>query len=227
MPFFARVVTSHGLCLWMLTGVLLSTNPVSADEIQLYSAPPSDEDVRRALFPEIPKTRGIHLQSSSSAPKPETFNTATPAESTESTEPVESTVTPSRPSKPAVAPITHTSTSPRRNSTVIAVPVKFASNSAEIGADQMAHLDPIGRMMASDSSSKSRLIVEGHTDGVGSPAYNRNLSLRRAEAAKQYLVSHYEIDPNRLIAVGKGQSELLVKNDPRDERNRRIQFRRQ
>lgn len=48
--------------------------------------------------------------------------------------------------------------------------------------------------------------VEGHTDRLGSPAYNQKLSLRRAEAVKDYLVSRHGIGSAKVSAVGRGES---------------------
>lgn len=54
-----------------------------------------------------------------------------------------------------------------------------------------------------------RVIIEGHTDALGTDDYNQQLSEQRALAVKQYLVSK-GIEAERLQAVGKGRSEPLV-----------------
>lgn len=57
-----------------------------------------------------------------------------------------------------------------------------------------------------------RLVVStGHTDAIGSDVYNQDLSLRRAEAVKAYLVAK-GIDGHRIEAVGKGKRELIADN---------------
>jgi OOP family OmpA-OmpF porin len=53
------------------------------------------------------------------------------------------------------------------------------------------------------------VIVAGHTDRIGSEAYNLKLSERRANAVKAYIVTK-GIDSSRLQAVGKGKSEPVV-----------------
>lgn len=66
-----------------------------------------------------------------------------------------------------------------------------------------------------------RFTVYGHTDLVGSAAYNQRLGLRRAEAAVLYLVSQ-GIDRSRLDAVvSRGQTQPLVVTEGRERRNRR------
>ena len=53
--------------------------------------------------------------------------------------------------------------------------------------------------------------VEGHTDRLGSPAYNRKLSLQRAESVKSYLVAPGGIEAAKISAVGKGESDPVTK----------------
>jgi OOP family OmpA-OmpF porin len=52
--------------------------------------------------------------------------------------------------------------------------------------------------------------VEGHTDRLGSTAYNQTLSVQRAEAVKAYLVSA-GVDGSKIAAVGKSESQPLTK----------------
>jgi OOP family OmpA-OmpF porin len=55
------------------------------------------------------------------------------------------------------------------------------------------------------------VVVEGHTDAIGSDSYNQGLSERRANAVKQYLVSN-GIAESRLETVGKGEREPVAPN---------------
>ena len=55
------------------------------------------------------------------------------------------------------------------------------------------------------------ITVTGHTDRLGSAAYNEKLSLRRATAVKNYLVANGGIDANRISVVGKGESQPVTK----------------
>ncbi len=67
------------------------------------------------------------------------------------------------------------------------------------------------------------MIAVGHTDSVGSDAYNEKLSLRRADAVKAYLVSK-GLDPARLYTEGKGESQPIAPNTSAEGRakNRRV-----
>ncbi len=70
------------------------------------------------------------------------------------------------------------------------------------------------------------LEIEGHADGSGSEAYNRGLSQRRAEAIRDWLVSH-GVDPARLRVRGRGESAPVEANELEEgrEQNRRARFR--
>ncbi|MFI5397740.1 MAG: OmpA family protein [Candidatus Binatia bacterium] len=70
------------------------------------------------------------------------------------------------------------------------------------------------------------VIVEGHTDGVGTDAYNQKLSHRRADAVRQYLVKQ-GIPAKRITTEGFGKSRPVASNDTADGRaqNRRVELR--
>ena len=66
--------------------------------------------------------------------------------------------------------------------------------------------------------------LEGHADSIGSDDYNMNLSRRRAESVKNYLVEKFNVDASRLSAVGFGESKPVATNDTKDgrQKNRRV-----
>lgn len=70
----------------------------------------------------------------------------------------------------------------------------------------------------------SDLLIVGHTDNVGSEAYNQGLSERRASAASNYLVSQ-GVKPTRLSTRGMGELEPVATNDTEEGRrlNRRVE----
>ena len=69
------------------------------------------------------------------------------------------------------------------------------------------------------------IIAVGHTDSVGSDAYNQKLSVRRAEAVKSYLVSK-GIEKNRVYTEGKGEKQPVADNKTKEGRakNRRVEI---
>lgn len=76
-----------------------------------------------------------------------------------------------------------------------------------------------------EHSEVTRLRIEGHTDSTASDEYNQELSARRALAVANWLVEK-GVDPDRLIAVGFGESRPMAPNEvaPGRAENRRTEF---
>jgi OOP family OmpA-OmpF porin len=68
------------------------------------------------------------------------------------------------------------------------------------------------------------VMIEGHTDGIGTAAYNQRLSERRAQAVKEYFVKA-GIESHRMNAVGYGLTKPIASNDTEEGRakNRRVE----
>lgn len=94
-----------------------------------------------------------------------------------------------------------------------------------------AVLKPEARAKLDDLVSKTSginlevIIAVGHTDSIGSDAYNQKLSVRRSEAIKAYLVSK-GIEKNRVYTEGKGEKQPVADNRTREGRakNRRVEI---
>ena len=69
------------------------------------------------------------------------------------------------------------------------------------------------------------LVVEGHTDAVGTSDYNRRLSAARADAVRSYLISR-GVPPEQIVAVAKGEDEPVAPNTTAEGRanNRRVEI---
>ena len=68
-------------------------------------------------------------------------------------------------------------------------------------------------------------VVEGHTDSVGTDAYNQGLSERRANAVRDVLVNQYGLSADRVNAAGYGESRPVADNATSEGRaiNRRVE----
>ena len=106
----------------------------------------------------------------------------------------------------------------------IAMPINFDYDSAEIRTNSKPFLDQVGLMMNIKNLSDQKIIIEGHTDATGSEEYNNYLSELRSRSVKEYLMSKYNISPDRLQITGKGETAILPGKNPKDPINRRVQF---
>ncbi len=101
--------------------------------------------------------------------------------------------------------------------------VNFAFDSAKLTPESEAIVDEAVQKLQEAASVTVR--VEGHTDSVGSEAYNLDLSERRAQAVVDYLISK-GIDPSRVEPEGMGEGHPVDTNDTKEGRyhNRRVDF---
>lgn len=102
--------------------------------------------------------------------------------------------------------------------------IEFAHDSAEITDKGKAVLDQLGAALVSSSLERQRFLLAGHTDAAGAAAYNMQLSLARAQAAKDYLVRIWGVSPDRLIAHGWGESRPKIQGQPFNSANRRVEI---
>lgn len=102
--------------------------------------------------------------------------------------------------------------------------VNFELNSDELTAASKGILNPIAKAH-SMYHANVELVVSGHTDSAGSSAYNNDLSLRRAESVRAYLVSQGS-PADKLTAQGYGESTPVADNATAEGRaqNRRVEL---
>src|SRR5262245_15860836 len=103
--------------------------------------------------------------------------------------------------------------------------VLFGSNSDVIPPTSYAEIDKLGTLLSWPQYADYRVQLEGHTDSQGSARKNQALSEKRVQNIKTYLVQHFHLAPERILAVGYGSSRPMASNDTPDGRsqNRRVE----
>ena len=101
--------------------------------------------------------------------------------------------------------------------------INFDYNSADISTKSLPSVQALGRALSNPDLKGSTFVVAGHTDAAGGEAYNQDLSERRADSIKKFLVEKYSIAATDLVTVGYGKSQLKDPANPMAEINRRVQ----
>lgn len=101
--------------------------------------------------------------------------------------------------------------------------VKFDFNKAQVKAESQGDIKALADFMS--QYPQTTTTVEGHTDAVGSDAYNQRLSERRANAVRDVLVQQYGVAADRVSSVGYGEARPVADNDSEEGRaiNRRVE----
>lgn len=124
-------------------------------------------------------------------------------------------------SKPASAPAPKKeapkpAAQPKKEAPPKLVPMKINFSADALFDFDKAVLKPAGKAMLDEltrvlqGATYEVILAIGHTDRIGTAAYNQKLSVRRAEAVKKYLTEK-GIAPNRVYADGKGKTQPLTK----------------
>ncbi|MEC9406404.1 MAG: OmpA family protein [Pseudomonadota bacterium] len=113
---------------------------------------------------------------------------------------------------------------PIRNQELILDGVHFEFNKATLRPDARTILDRVAKSLRDQVDVKAE--IAGHTDSIGSAAYNQKLSQERAASVRSYLVSK-GVSAENLISNGYGETQPIATNDTEDgrARNRRVELR--
>ncbi len=101
--------------------------------------------------------------------------------------------------------------------------VKFDFDKAQVKPESYGDIKNLADFLT--QYPQTTTVVEGHTDSVGSDAYNQTLSERRANAVRDVLVNQYGVGSDRVNAVGYGETRPVADNTSADGRavNRRVE----
>ena len=108
----------------------------------------------------------------------------------------------------------------------IAKDVLFEFNSARVTPEFRATLKKLARYLT-DGEGFETLLITGHTDSIGSVAYNDRLSLKRARSVRQELLAYLSPDEHdKITAQGRGERDPIADNGNYQGRalNRRVEF---
>lgn len=111
------------------------------------------------------------------------------------------------------------------NKIILPEAIFFGFDSAEIESRSFRVLNQIVRVLMENRESYQQLLIEGHTDDMGSNEYNQELSERRAQAVKNYLIEK-GLEAERIQALGFGEEQPIATNTTEEGRaeNRRVEF---
>jgi len=114
---------------------------------------------------------------------------------------------------------------PRQERIRYSAEVLFDFDSADLRNADIPEVDTYFNNL--DRTQISKIVVEGHTDSRGHPDYNVNLSQRRADTVKKYLLSKYsDIQTEKIETVGFGAARPVADNGNYQgrQKNRRVEF---
>jgi outer membrane protein OmpA-like peptidoglycan-associated protein len=122
-------------------------------------------------------------------------------------------------------PETTVSTNIKKQDKFVAHDILFEFNSDVLTGDYDKTLSELVAFLHQPPEF-TKVLVEGHTDSVGSEAYNLNLSQRRANAIKRYLITPFQLQEAKVAAQGFGSSRPIADNGNYQGRqlNRRVEF---
>ena len=101
----------------------------------------------------------------------------------------------------------------------------FEYDSYNLRPESLTELQKVGDLI--QRNPKATFSIEGHTDSFGSPGYNIELSEKRAESVKIWLVEMMQIAPDRIQTRGFGNTKPIVSSEKSKEEqapNRRVEI---
>ena len=204
--------TRQQLILAALAWGCIAAIPAPAFPADPATGAPTQEEIGRQL-----KTRGLPTLGTAPAPPPGPGPNVAPASAGSMSPPREIR---HRPIHPAV--VRPPAAAPAPTPSVTLRTITFEFGSAQLRPESIETLRNLGNALNQDLKDEKAFMIEGHTDRTGSRAYNEELSQRRADTVKDYLVKNMSVSAERLRTVGKGFSEPANPKKPYAAENRRV-----
>ena len=218
--------THSFLSFGLLLGGFLATSAY-AEEVDIGKRIPSDTEIIKALSPENPddKAQETNDTEGENTTESEGKSRSIPSLKPVITQPTKKPTYAAPPKRDSKSKVAHKSDDKKTERKVaLSIQIVFDYNSPELTEFAKEQLKPIGKAMNSDQLKNLKFIVEGHTDAVGSDTYNYVLSKERANSVRNFLISNFSIQDTRIESLGKGKRELLDRDHPDSEVNRRVRI---
>jgi outer membrane protein OmpA-like peptidoglycan-associated protein len=225
------------LSLALLAGALISSAPALGQDkptLKDVLGRVQSESETKAVEDLVGKLKGAARKPEKPAPGPAaTPAPATPIEAAKETPAatppkvaLPSTPTPVSPpeAKPELKPDEAIKRAETKEAPSIDLEIFFDYKSAEVTPKAAAVLTPLGRALADPRLADDSFLIAGHTDAKGGADYNLELSQRRAESVRQFLIANFNVDAKKLIAKGYAFQHLRNPKDPFAAANRRVQI---
>jgi outer membrane protein OmpA-like peptidoglycan-associated protein len=197
--------TRQQFFLGALAWATIAAIPPAAVAADPAASAPTTEEISRGL-----KIRGLPTLGNAPAPPPGSEATPASAGSVPPLHEIRQRPSHSAASRPPAAP-----------PSVTLRTITFEFGSAQLRPESIETLRNLGDALNQDPDKKV-FLIEGHTDRSGSRVYNDELSKRRADVVKDYLVKDKGVSADRLQTVGKGFSEPANQRQPYAGENRRV-----
>ena len=99
--------------------------------------------------------------------------------------------------------------------------IRFEHDSANLTDESTGQLLELGKALMNVRLVDESFVIEGHADAFGDDQYNKDLSLRRAGAVREFLIFRAGVADERLQVIGRGEDAPKT-DDPYDPENRRV-----
>jgi outer membrane protein OmpA-like peptidoglycan-associated protein len=193
----------------VIVATLVLPAGVATAQSNMAQSNPSSQQILDALKPKAPLTRSLSVSPAEQAKKAETDKFV----DTLRNRPTRSLSMGERQQIATVA-----QERPR-----IDLEIKFDYNSANIAKAALADMDNLGKALSDPALKGGTFVLAGHTDAIGGEDYNQDLSSRRADSVKRYLMEKYNLAPDHLVTAGYGKTRLKNKDNPKAPENRRVE----